>query len=79
MGKIAIVPQNIERGIINQALLKLRPDYNKINSMYMKLVLETPNIQIKYFQNTSGAAIKNVSSVKYLQTIKIPLPSIEIQ
>ena len=79
MGKIAIVPQNIERGIINQALLKLRPDYNKINSMYMKLVLETPNIQIKYFQNTFGAAIKNVSSVKYLQTIKIPLPSIEIQ
>ncbi|MCK4376602.1 MAG: N-6 DNA methylase, partial [Actinomycetia bacterium] len=79
MGKIAIVPQNIERGIINQALLKLRPDYNKINSMYMKLVLETPNIQIKYFQNTSGAAIKNVSSVKYLQTIRIPLPSIEIQ
>jgi type I restriction enzyme M protein len=79
MGKIAIVPQDIERGIINQALLKLRPDYNKINSMYIKLVLETPNIQIKYFQNTSGAAIKNVSSVKYLQTIKIPLPSIEIQ
>jgi type I restriction enzyme M protein len=78
-GKIAIVPQNIERGIINQALLKLRPDYNKINSMYMKLVLETPNIQIKYFQSTSGAAIKNVSSVKYLQTIRIPLPSIEIQ
>jgi len=79
MGKIAIVPQNIERGIINQALLKLTPDYNKINSMYIKLVLETSNIQIKYFQNTSGAAIKNVSSVKYLQTIKIPLPSIEIQ
>lgn len=79
MGKIAIVPQNIERGIINQALLKLTPDYNKINSMYIKLVLETSNIQIKYFQSASGAAIKNVSSVKYLQTIKIPLPSIEIQ
>lgn len=79
MGKIAIVPQNIERGIINQALLKLTPNYNKTNSMYIKLVLETPNIQIKYFQNTSGAAIKNVSSVKYLQTIKIPFPSIEIQ
>jgi len=79
MGKIAIVPQNIEMGIINQALLKLTPDYNKANSMYIKLILETPNIQTKYFQNTSGAAIKNVSSVKYLQTIKIPLPSLEIQ
>ena len=79
MGKIAIAPQSIERGIINQALLKLTPNYNKTNSMYIKLILETPNIQIKYFQNTSGAAIKNVSSVKYLQTIKIPLPSIEIQ
>lgn len=79
MGKIAIVPQNIERGIINQALLKLTPDYKKIISIYLKLVLETPGIQNKYFQNTSGAAIKNVSSVKYLKSIKIPLPSIEIQ
>ena len=25
MGKVAIVPQNIEKGIINQALLKLTP------------------------------------------------------
>jgi type I restriction enzyme M protein len=79
MGRIAIVPQNIEKGIINQALLKLTPDYKKINVIFLKLLLETTNIQNKYFKNTSGAAIKNVASVKSLKTIKIPLPPLEIQ
>jgi len=79
MGKIAIVPQNIEKGIINQALLKLSPNYLKVNSIFLKLLLETTNIQNKYFKNTSGAAIKNVSSVKSLKKIKIPLPPLEIQ
>src|SRR5690606_11385888 len=37
MGKIAIVPENIKRGIINQALLKLTPSPKKISTVFLKL------------------------------------------
>jgi type I restriction enzyme M protein len=79
MGKIAIIPENPKRGIINQALLKLTPDKNIINTQYLKLSLESEPIQQKHFRNQSGVAIPNVASVKVLSQIEIPLPSLEIQ
>lgn len=79
MGKIAIVPKNARKGIINQALLKLTPDTSKINPKYLKRVLESESIQSIYFRDQEGAAIQNVASVKVLKEIEIPLPSIEIQ
>lgn len=79
MGKIAIVPNEAKKGIINQALLKLTPDTSKINPKYLKRVLESESIQSIYFRDQEGAAIQNVASVKVLKDIEIPLPSIEIQ
>jgi restriction endonuclease S subunit len=79
MGKIAIVPPNAVKGIINQALLKLTPDSSKINPIYLKKVLESENIQALYFRDQEGAAIQNVASVKVLKDIEIPLPPIKIQ
>lgn len=79
MGKIAIVPENARKGIINQALLKLTPDTKKINPKYLKRVLESESIQSIYFRDQEGAAIQNVASVKVLKDIEIPLPTIEIQ
>jgi type I restriction enzyme M protein len=79
MGKIAIVPPNAVKGIINQALLKLTPDSSKINPIYLKKVLESENIQALYFRDQEGAAIQNVASVKVLKDIEIPLPPINIQ
>lgn len=79
MGKIAIVPENARRGIINQALLKLTPDTKRINPKYLKRVLESESIQSIYFRDQEGAAIQNVASVKVLKDIEIPLPPIEIQ
>jgi type I restriction enzyme S subunit len=79
MGKVVIVPSAHKKGIINQALLKLTPDANKIIGTFLKLVLESDFIQDKYFKNQSGSAIQNVASVATLKTMKIPLPSLEIQ
>ena len=42
-------------------------------------MLEDENIQKKYFRNTSGAAIQNVTSVKVLKQIEIPLPPLATQ
>ena len=76
MGKTAIVPENHKRGIINQALLKLTPN-NAVLPMFVKLYLESKEIQKKYFTNQSGAAIQNVVSVKELK--EIPFPDISIK
>lgn len=79
MGKVAIVPSEHKKGIINQALLKLTPNKQVVLVKYLKIILESELIQQKYFRNQSGAAIPNVASVKVLSQIEIPLPSIEIQ
>jgi len=78
MGKIALVPENIKPGIINQALLKLTPN-DDINPSYLKLIIEGDGFQSSINSNAGGSAIKNVASVSILKQIKIPLPSLNKQ
>lgn len=78
MGKIAVVPTEHKPGIINQALLKLTSN-DGIMPEFVKLYLETAQIQQRYFQNQSGAAIQNVVSVKELKQMPFPNVSIETQ
>lgn len=78
MGKVAIIPENAPKGIINQALLKLTPLEN-ILPEYLKLLMESNSFQQALNRTTMGVAIKNVASVKVLKELKIPLPSIEEQ
>ncbi|MCD4675761.1 MAG: restriction endonuclease subunit S [Desulfobacula sp.] len=78
MGKVAIVPDNIKRGIINQALLKLTPS-NHLNVEYLKYWMTSNDFQKSLAKHTVGAAIKNVASVKVLKQIEIPLPPLPEQ
>jgi restriction endonuclease S subunit len=73
MGRIAIVPSKIKRGIINQALLKLTTS-SKIFNVFLKLLMESENFQDALMEYSGGAAIQNVASVNILKEIKIPLP-----
>ncbi|MFQ5419578.1 MAG: N-6 DNA methylase [Anaerolineae bacterium] len=78
MGRIAIVPENIAPGIINQALLKFTPS-QRINAKYLKYIIESDSFQLALSSQTYGAAIKNVASVKVLKKIQIPLPPLAVQ
>jgi type I restriction enzyme, S subunit len=74
LGKVAVIPDNIPKGIINQALLKLTP--NKLISVhYLKHWLRSKVFQDIIFKHSGGAAIPNVPSVKTLKEIFISLPS----
>ena len=44
MGKVAIVPKNIKKGIINQALLKLTPS-KIVSTVFLKLWMQSENFQ----------------------------------
>lgn len=78
MGRVAIVPNGIKRGIINQALLKLTPK-SKISNTFLKFWMESEAFQDALKQCSGGAAIPNVASVKVLKQIEVPLPSIKEQ
>ena len=78
MGKIAIVPENIKKGIINQALLKLSPS-SKVSNVFLKLWMQSESFQDSLKEYSGGAAIQNVASVAILKQIEIPLPKIPEQ
>ena len=78
MGRVAVVPEGIKPGIINQALLKLTPNA-KASSLYLKMWMESEAFQDALAVYSGGAAIQNVASVKVLKEIKVPLPSTEEQ
>lgn len=79
MGKVAIVPNGHKRGIINQALLRLRPKLEIVNPSFIRIYLEQKAIQSKYFTNQEGAAIQNVMSVSELKQIPFPKLTLEEQ
>ncbi|MFP4487404.1 MAG: restriction endonuclease subunit S [Campylobacterales bacterium] len=78
IGKVAIVPNNIKKGIINQALLMLTPNH-KLNNVFLKLMMESNFFQTLLSENSTGAAIANIASVKVLKELKIPLPPLPEQ
>ena len=78
MGKVAIVPKRIEKGIINQALLKLSPK-NKLHVEYLKIWMGSNDFQNQITKHSQGAAIKNVASVKILKEIELPIPQMTEQ
>ncbi len=78
LGRVAVVPEGIPKGIINQALLKLTPKKN-ISVHFIKHWLRSNIFQKIIFDYSGGAAIPNVPSAKILKDIKIPCPSLKEQ
>ena len=77
IGRFAIFPENAEKGIINQALLRLRKCSDKISDKYLLLCLKA--ISAKFEENSHGAGLKNVASVTILKEIKVYCPSLSEQ
>ncbi len=78
MGRVAIAPYDLRRGIINQALLKLTPGAS-VDSWYLKYWMESGDFQDALGQRSGGAAIQNVASVSILKEIALPLPALAAQ
>ncbi len=78
MGKVAIVPNSIKKGIINQALLKISPGKG-VSNVFLKLWMQSKSFQNSLKEYSGGAAIQNVASVSILKNIEIPLPPLPEQ
>lgn len=75
IGKIAIITKEAQEGVINQALLRLRP--LNIESKFLKIALD--NMNNPFEERSHGSGLKNVASVNILKQIKIPLPPLSEQ
>ena len=79
IGETYILPQDIEEGIINQALLKIRLNENVIDDMYFINMFKSLT-QKELNKSAKGSAIKNLVSVDYLKKkVCFPLPPLEEQ
>lgn len=79
LGRITQVPQNSAKGIINQALLRVRINNEVYLDSFFKLLFRSPMFQKKLFDNSTGSAIPNLKGVKELKAMEIPLLSLEEQ
>lgn len=74
-GKISLVPENIEPGIINPRLLKIRFDNSKVMPEYMKILLESKIIEIQIVKFVHGLTM-GILNTTILRKILFPIPEI---
>ena len=79
LGRIAEVPQNAKKGIINQALLKITLDSNVMNNVYFIHHFRSNEVQEKLFSFSRGSGIPNFPSMNEVKKIKFVCPPIELQ
>ncbi|MHB8404116.1 MAG: N-6 DNA methylase [Gammaproteobacteria bacterium] len=79
LGRIAVVPKGIERGIINSVLMRVRIKKNDVNQNYLVYLLESENIQRRIGDKATGVALKNMFATSELRRFEIPLPPLDVQ
>lgn len=77
IGRLAVIPNQYEKGIINQALLKITPK-SEVSTEYLVYALQD-YISLHLAKHTTGSAIKNIVAVSLLKKIRVPLPPLEEQ
>lgn len=76
IGKTALVPKDVEPGIINQALLIIRIQTSlNILPEYIQTVFSSSSFQEQVIDNSQGGAMKNLVGIDIFRNVKIPLPN----
>ena len=77
-GKISIVPEIFQKGIINPRLMKISPDLNIVRSDVLKKILQSNGVKIQ-LKNKSRGQTMGVLNLGIIKKIKIPVPPLELQ
>ena len=79
LGKLAIVPDNAKKGIINQALLKVTIDESKMTNDFFVFHFSHKNFREKYFDANRGAGIPNFPPMSEFKKFPFIAPPINLQ
>jgi len=79
LGKLAIIPENAKRGIINQALLKITLNENIMRNEFFVSHFSYKNFKEKYFESNRGAGIPNLPPMSEFKKFPFITPPISEQ
>lgn len=79
IGRVAIIPDEAKPGVINQALMRIRPNREVITPHYLKWYLQSPAAKREIFGQVAGTALKNLAAISKIKQSKIPLPPLNEQ
>jgi type I restriction enzyme S subunit len=77
-GKLSIVPERFEPGIINPRLMKISLDKTKVNPIFFKFLLTDKGIKTQ-IENFSRGGTMDIVNVEIIRNLKIPLPPLSLQ
>ena len=76
IGRTAVVSE--EKMLFQRSVCVITPDYHSIDSWFLKYTLDSSKVQEWMLKNAHGAAQKGLY-IKQVETIKIPVPPLEVQ
>ena len=77
-GKVLVLPEEIEEGVINPRLIKITFNKNLMLGEYFKFYLNS-SLPKSYFKLVSHGATMSILNMSILKELPIPLPSIQEQ
>ncbi len=77
-GKLLIIPDEYEPGIINPRLMKITFDKGKVNPIYFKLFFQSDSLKKFLSENTHGGTM-DILNLGIVKRIPIPVPPIALQ
>lgn len=79
LGRICLLPDDADIGVINQALLKIDLDEKITLKKFFVLLFRSEIFQRLIFEKSLGTAMPNMVGMTELKEIPIPIPSIQEQ
>lgn len=74
MGKIARLPKNSPKGVINQALLRIRINEKIIDHNYFLEFFRSSIFQKKILKDSRGSGMQNMAGIREIKPIVIEIP-----
>lgn len=78
IGKVLVLPNRIEPGIINPRLVRLSLDQRIVAGKYIKSYIESSSVR-QFFSLLSHGGTMDILNLKILKQLPIPLPSLHEQ
>ncbi len=79
IGRISKVPKGIKKGVINQALIRIRVNKKMVDSNYFLQWMRSENMQHKLTQENPASAMVNLVPMSEIKGWQIKVPSIKEQ
>jgi type I restriction enzyme S subunit len=78
VGRVAVVPQNVEPGIINPRLVRYRPNFEWVRPRYLQLAMQSPPSRAQLVEGAKGTTMEGLN-MQILGRLRLGLPPLDEQ